>query len=196
LIHEDHPIKGSDVERGESALKLDALKARLQAEQVVNYFTSPADLRAHVIHSLSHYRQPMATPSQQTQLASLNTRPYHNLPQPDYIRFVGRQKEIDILHRYLAPDDRAWQILKTPPSKERRVLSGASTLPVSPAETGEPALVWLHSDFEADGLRLWEHQSFEARTAPHSPVVEPARVRPAASPPKLPRGSRSERTTG
>src|SRR5437588_11420360 len=61
LMHDDHPIKAADVEKGEGALKLEALKARLGTERVVNFFTSPADLRAHVINSLSQYRQPDLT---------------------------------------------------------------------------------------------------------------------------------------
>src|SRR5215467_2430369 len=73
-------------------------------------------------------------------------------------------------------------LLKTLPAKVREVLSGPSTLPGDPAAAGTPALVWVHSDFEADGLRLWERQSFGARFALHSPVAEPVRVRPAASP--------------
>ncbi|HYT33630.1 MAG TPA: DUF4062 domain-containing protein, partial [Ktedonobacteraceae bacterium] len=56
LMHEDHPLKAADVEKGEGATKLEALKARLGTERVVNYFTSSADLRAHVINSLSQLR--------------------------------------------------------------------------------------------------------------------------------------------
>src|SRR3989440_12989325 len=44
LMHDDHPIKVADVEKGEGAVKLEALKARLSTERVVNFFTSPADL--------------------------------------------------------------------------------------------------------------------------------------------------------
>jgi len=47
--------------------------------------------------------------------------------------------------------------LKTPPSKERGVLSGPSTLPTCPAWAGRLALVWVRPDFEADGLRHGAH---------------------------------------
>ncbi len=40
-------------------------------------------------------------------------RPYHNLPQPDYTRFVGRQKELEWLRQHLLPSDRTWQIVLT-----------------------------------------------------------------------------------
>src|SRR5436305_3616695 len=58
LMHDDHPIKAADVEKGEGAVKLATLKARLGTERVVNFFNSPADLRAHLINSLPQYRQP------------------------------------------------------------------------------------------------------------------------------------------
>lgn len=35
-------------------------------------------------------------------------RPYHNLPQPDYTRFVGREREIEWLRQRLSPRDRVW----------------------------------------------------------------------------------------
>src|SRR6266568_1211061 len=58
LMDKDHSLKAADVEKGEGAVKLEALKGRLGTERVVNFFTSLADLRAHVINSLSQYRQP------------------------------------------------------------------------------------------------------------------------------------------
>jgi hypothetical protein len=56
LMHDDHPLKASDVETGEGAQKLTRLKERLRAENVFNFFKSPEDLRAHVINSLAQYR--------------------------------------------------------------------------------------------------------------------------------------------
>src|SRR5436305_5352568 len=49
IMHDDHPIKAVDVEKGEGAVKLDKLKERMKLENIVNFFKSPADLRAHVI---------------------------------------------------------------------------------------------------------------------------------------------------
>jgi len=60
-MDDQHPLTRAGVERGEGASKLDALRARLQTERVVNFFTSPAQLQAQVIHSLSQYRQPNLT---------------------------------------------------------------------------------------------------------------------------------------
>jgi hypothetical protein len=56
LMHEDHPVKASDLETGSGAEKLKRLKERLMLENVVNFFKSPADLRAHVTNSLAQYR--------------------------------------------------------------------------------------------------------------------------------------------
>ena len=39
--------------------------------------------------------------------------PYHNLPQPDYVRFVGRQKEISWVHQCLTSGNRANHIMIT-----------------------------------------------------------------------------------
>jgi hypothetical protein len=38
---------------------------------------------------------------------------YHNLPQPDYTHFVGRDQELAWLRERLLPKDRAWQIAIT-----------------------------------------------------------------------------------
>ncbi len=61
LMDEEHDVKPADVERGDGAIKLDALKERLKAELVVNFFKSPAELQAQVIDSLSKLRQPNLT---------------------------------------------------------------------------------------------------------------------------------------
>src|SRR2546423_3825037 len=107
LMHGDHPIKASDVEKGEGAIKLEAFKQRLGIERVVNYFKSPADLRAHVINSLSQLREP-----------DLTTFHYvSDIPQPPEAfiahpytllqthRLVGRQPELNLLTDWVAKPD-------------------------------------------------------------------------------------------
>jgi tetratricopeptide (TPR) repeat protein len=46
-------------------------------------------------------------------LAVLSAPPqvFHNLPQPDYVRFVGRETELAQLHALLSPDNRTWVIV-------------------------------------------------------------------------------------
>lgn len=99
VMHDDHPLKAADVEKGEGAVKLEKLKQRLQTERVANFFKSPADLRGLVINSLSHYRQ-----SDLTQFHYVS-----DIPQPPeaYIAhpytllqthgLVGRQAELNLL---------------------------------------------------------------------------------------------------
>src|ERR1022692_1519196 len=57
LIDKAHKITIEDVELGEGAVKLQTLKQRLQTENIVNFFESPTDLRAHAISSLSKLRE-------------------------------------------------------------------------------------------------------------------------------------------
>jgi Domain of unknown function (DUF4062) len=52
MMAEDHPVVASDVETGEGAERLRALRESLQTRQVVKFFSSPADLRAHALQSL------------------------------------------------------------------------------------------------------------------------------------------------
>jgi tetratricopeptide (TPR) repeat protein len=40
-------------------------------------------------------------------------KPYHNLPRPDYVSFVGRKNELKWLRERLSPSDRAWLIAIT-----------------------------------------------------------------------------------
>lgn len=60
IMDDSHPITIADVE-SERLSKLNAFKDRLKRENTVNFFTSPADLRAHVINSLSQLRKPSTT---------------------------------------------------------------------------------------------------------------------------------------
>lgn len=57
IMHDDHPITIGDVEINQSE-KMRAFKERLLRDNSVNQFISPADLRAHVINSLSLLRRP------------------------------------------------------------------------------------------------------------------------------------------
>lgn len=53
LMADDHLITPADKETGPGAVKLEALKDRLKTEHVVKHFSSPADLRANVLQSLT-----------------------------------------------------------------------------------------------------------------------------------------------
>src|SRR5947209_18211363 len=49
-IHEDHPIRADDVEKGEGAVKLEMFRSRALLK-ATSFFKSPADLHPHVIDS-------------------------------------------------------------------------------------------------------------------------------------------------
>ena len=53
IMADDHALTAADVEKGAAAAKLEALKDRLKAEHCVRFFSSPADLRAHVLNTLA-----------------------------------------------------------------------------------------------------------------------------------------------
>ena len=57
FMHDEHPLKASDVETGPGADKLKRFKDRIGLERVAAFFKSPADLRAHAIRALSRYRE-------------------------------------------------------------------------------------------------------------------------------------------
>lgn len=81
------------------------LEAHLQATTQLS-----ADVREALLHLATTLEQRvLALPPSQPALP--NAHPYHNLFQPDYSRFIGRQKELDWLRRRLSPSDRAWQIV-------------------------------------------------------------------------------------
>ena len=57
FIHEDHPVTGKDIETGDGAAKLKALKDRIGNERVAAFFKSPEDLRGHVVDALVNWHK-------------------------------------------------------------------------------------------------------------------------------------------
>lgn len=104
IIDKTHSIQIDDVEMGEGAIKIEALKARLKTEGVVNFFTSPADLRANVINSLSYYRQPNLTAFHYVSNIPTPPEPYiaHPYTLLQTQNLVGRQAELNLLTDWVA----------------------------------------------------------------------------------------------
>ena len=104
LMDETHPIQIDDVEMGESAAKLKTFKERLLAENIVNSFNSPADLRAHVINSLSAHRQPDLTAFHYVSDIPTPPEPYiaHPYTLLQTQSLVGRQAELNLLTDWVA----------------------------------------------------------------------------------------------
>ncbi len=107
VMHDDHPVKASDVEKGEAAIKLDAFKNRVQTENIVNFFKSPADLRAHAIDSLSNLREPNLTEFHY--VSDIPAPPESFIAHPYTLlqthRLVGRQSELNLLTDWVAKPD-------------------------------------------------------------------------------------------
>jgi len=97
-MHEDHPIKAADVEKGEGAVKLEAFKRRAHLKGA-NFFTSPIDLRAHIINSLSQLRRPDIT--QFHYVSEIPAPPEAFIAHPYTLlqthALIGRQKELKLL---------------------------------------------------------------------------------------------------
>src|SRR6266571_3456293 len=111
LMDKDHPVKPADVETGEGAVKIEALKTRLKKERVVNFFKSPAELQAEVIDSLSKLRQPNLTAFHYVSDIPEPPEPYiahpYTLLQTN---LVGRQSELNLLTDWVAkPNSNLYQ---------------------------------------------------------------------------------------
>src|SRR5579863_6476931 len=131
LMHEKHPITVADIERGEGAAKLDALKEQLKTERVVNFFKSPEELHSQVINSLSYYRQPDLTAFHYVSDIPAPPEPYiaHPYTLLQTHTLVGRQAELNQLTDWVAkPSSEVYQA---------RVLSV-----VAMGGMGKSALTW------------------------------------------------------
>jgi hypothetical protein len=96
--------------------RITAEEARRQTGLIRAQLQALTELRQDVRHALLQLtdglaRQAMAAAS--VPALPVRPRPYHNLPQPDYVRFVGREKEREWLRQRLSPRDRAWVIILT-----------------------------------------------------------------------------------
>ncbi len=110
VVDKNHPMTDftiDDIDTGESATKLAEFKSRVEAENIVNHFKSPADLRAHVINSLSKKREPDLTTFHY--VSDIPTPPEEFIAHPYTLlqthRLVGRQPELNLLTDWVAKPD-------------------------------------------------------------------------------------------
>jgi tetratricopeptide (TPR) repeat protein len=106
FMHEDHPVKASDVETGPGAEKLKAFKNRVGKDRVAGFFKSVDDLRGLVIDTLSRFR--VRTPAAESfhYISAIPrppevyvAHPYTLLQTKD---LIGRQNELDLLTDWVA----------------------------------------------------------------------------------------------
>lgn len=104
-IHEIYNLQFQKMSAEAAGQQVAFLEAQLQATSQLS-----ADVREGLLQLATILEQRLLA-APQPQPALPNARPYHNLFQPDYPRFVGRQNELDWLRRRLSPKDRAWQMV-------------------------------------------------------------------------------------
>lgn len=72
---------------------------------------SIAEKQYNSLIKLCDYIRGLSLDSAQLSPIKQKQYPINNLPQPDYIEFIGRKEEKEFLHKALAADERTWQIL-------------------------------------------------------------------------------------
>ena len=114
VMDETHPILIADVEKGEGEGKLAKFLKRVRKDNIVNFFKSPADLRAHVINSLSkievktvdnksHSLRPNRKNNKGTDYSDTYiAHPYTLLQSP---RLIDRRKELSLLTDWVTKFD-------------------------------------------------------------------------------------------
>jgi hypothetical protein len=123
FIHEDHPITVKDVETGQGAAKLKALKDRIGKERVAAFFKSPEDLRVHVGAALRELRRQLEEGKPEdakTTAAKFHRRTAIPAPPEPYVAhpytllqvrdLVGRQAELNLMtDRVASPKSKAFE---------------------------------------------------------------------------------------
>jgi tetratricopeptide (TPR) repeat protein len=94
----------NDIDTGENAAKLASFKQRVETENIVNFFKSPADLRAHAINSLSSLRVPDLMAFHYVSDIPEPPEPFiaHPYTLLQTHRLVGRQPELNLLTDWVA----------------------------------------------------------------------------------------------
>lgn len=97
----------NDIDTGANAAKLAQFKSRVEKENIVNFFKSPEDLRAHVINSLSKLRVPDLETFHYISDIPAPPEPFiaHPYTLLQTHRLVGRQPELNLLTDWVAKVD-------------------------------------------------------------------------------------------
>jgi tetratricopeptide (TPR) repeat protein len=138
LMSDDHDIKPGDVETGEGAEKLKALKDRLKKERVVGFFHNPDDLKAQVIQALVPYRE--SNVAEFHYIANIPAPPEVYIAHPYTLlqthTLIGRQKELKLLTDWITGKELEFDKAKAP-ADSVRIMSV-----VAIGGMGKSALTW------------------------------------------------------
>jgi len=115
VIDQDHPIKIGDVEQGRGAIKLKKFLQGITTNNIVNFYRSPEDLRAHVISSLAELREKLTAAAKPSLYdGSKPSRYVSDIPVPPEIyiahpytllqthELIGRKTELNLLTDWVA----------------------------------------------------------------------------------------------
>ncbi len=107
VMHDDHPMKSGDIDKGDKAAKLQAFKDRVMGENIVQFFKSPEDLRAHIVQSLAqseHRVKANAAALHRDTDIPAAPEPYiaHPYVLLSAAQLVGRQRELNLLTDWVA----------------------------------------------------------------------------------------------
>lgn len=105
LMNEEHALTVHEVDRGERATQLEKLRERLKAERTVSFFTSPADLQAKLIDTLSAIKVRLGIATTPIQIPSSSFDPRHpsfSVPfRSKGDQVIGRQAALDAVREQL-----------------------------------------------------------------------------------------------
>lgn len=105
-IREIYTLQFQKIDAEAARKQVALLEAQLEATTQLS-----KDIREGLLQLSAALGQHLLADPQPQPALPLAARPYHNLYQPDYSRFVGRQNELEWLRRRLSPSDRAWQMV-------------------------------------------------------------------------------------
>jgi tetratricopeptide (TPR) repeat protein len=107
LMHDDHPVKPTDVETGDGAAKLKDFKERLKTERVTGFFKSPDELALLVFQSLSERRHRDVTTFHY--ISNIPSPPEVYIAHPYTLlqthTLIGRQQELKLLTDWISSKD-------------------------------------------------------------------------------------------
>lgn len=111
LLDKNHTLADftmDDIDTGESAEKLKDFKKRVESENVVKYFKSPEDLRAHAINGLSELRRklmPLSHVRVSTVFVAHSSHDWNDFVSP-LIERLRAGKLVVLANKYLGTRDR------------------------------------------------------------------------------------------
>jgi tetratricopeptide (TPR) repeat protein len=149
VIDQSHSTTIEDIEHGHGWDKLQTFRERLLAENTVNFFRSPDDLKAQVINSLAGLRETDVTALHFISDAPRPPEPYiaHPYTLLETRQLIGRLSELDLLGRWAKPG-----MSQAPLSPEHDSLEDARVfLIVAIGGMGKSAVTWKWFCEEAAG---------------------------------------------